>query len=313
MKKILIISTNAIGDTYLSMSAIPYLKNAFSQVEISFVVQRNSEFLFADGSVENIYSIEKNEKEILLSLLGRLRKIRYDFIFSFFPGIVNSFFLKFLKAENKGGYLNFIKKNEWFDKNQYATIVKAHKREKVLWKKETNFLYRIGNVLNSFDIADRSEVVKYKFDIEIKSEPCRNVVIHPFSRRVAKSLSVEQVRALVNYLQNRNMNCTIVGDEKLVELKEEFSEVEFLIKPSVSFLLEKIINCKLISVDSFPLHIADAYNTRFIGLFSNTFPKSVLQHFNKSINFNITDLSAVNPENIIDRINHFINFETESK
>ena len=305
MKKILIISTNAIGDTYLSMSAIPYLKNAFSQVEISFVVQRNSEFLFADGSVENIYSIEKNEKEIL-SLLGRLRKIRYDFIFSFFPGIVNSFFLKFLKAENKGGYLNFIKKNEWFDKNQYATIVKARKREKVLWKKETNFLYRIGNVLNSFDIADRSEVVKYKFDIEIKSEPCRNVVIHPFSRRVAKSLSVEQVRALVNYLQNRNMNCTIVGDEKLVELKEEFSEVEFLIKPSVTSLLEKIVGCKFITVDSFPLHVADAYNSDFFGLFSNTNPQAVLTNFEKAVRFNTESLNAVSSDELLSSVKNFL-------
>jgi len=305
MKKILIISTNAIGDTYLSMSAIPYLRKAFSQVEISFVVQRNSEFLFADGSVENIYSIEKNEKDIL-SLLARLRKIRYDFVFSFFPGIVNSFFLKFLKAENKGGYLNFIKKNEWFDKNQYATIVKARKREKVLWKKETNFLYRIGNVLNSFDIADRSEVVKYKFDIEIKSEPCRNVVIHPFSKRVAKSLSVEQVQAVVNYLQNRNMNCTIVGDEKLVELKKELSEVEFLIKPSVTSLLEKIVGCKFITVDAFPLHIADAYNSDFLGLFSNTNPQAVLMNFEKAVRFNTESLNAVPSDELLSSVKNFL-------
>ena len=130
MKKILVVPTNAIGDTYLSMSAIPYIQEEMVDAEIDFLVSPNSKFLFSDENVNNVFTINKSLFAII-KLGIQIKKKKYDYIFSFFPGIVNSFFFTIVKSKNKGGFVNYLRRTEWFDKDQTGIIIHGSQKNKI--------------------------------------------------------------------------------------------------------------------------------------------------------------------------------------
>ena len=304
MNKILIISTNAIGDTYLSMSAISSIKAKFPNVEIYFLVAQNSKFLFEYTEVKFVFTIHKQIWG-LITLVRKLRKNEFDFIFSFFSGRVNSFFLKFSKAKNRGGFLNFRKINHWANKILIGTILKGGKKDYINWQPDENFLFLIKRILQKFDFP-QSAVTKYVYDIGISGKYKHAVVFHPISKIKEKSLSKEQILSLVNFFNKNKEKVILLGDKKLNELfQNENIDAEFTIQPNIKQLID-LVHCKLfISVDSFPLHIADAYNTNFVGIFCNTLPEAVLTHHEKAIKFSTHDLSKICPEQILNKLKSF--------
>jgi ADP-heptose:LPS heptosyltransferase len=307
MTKVLIISTNAIGDTYLSMSAIPYLEKYHHNVEISFLITENSRFLFEYNNVQNILVIKKNISEIFKTLIN-INKKNIDYVFSFFPGIVNSFFLKFANAPNKGGYVNYIRRGQWHNKNQKGFIFYNNSRKNVCWLKNENYILRIGKILNQFRFSPK-KIEKYKFNINVKIKDNKRLLLHLFSSDSERSLSFEQVKSIINFFSKKHFDkITIVGDEKILFFRDKLpKKVDFIVRPSVKKLVELIVNSLFISVDSFPLHVADAYNSNFIGLFSNTNPQSVLLNSEKSILFNEEELPNVSRNDFEKKIIQYLN------
>ncbi len=307
MKKILIISTNAIGDTYLSMSVIPALKEKIKEVQIDFIIEEHSLFLFKNEKLGNIYLVNRNLNESF-GKLRNIRKIKYDYVFSFFPGVLNTFFFFGVRAKYKGGFPNIIRRTEWANRNQRGIVFDNRKIKFVNWSKDKNFLNRIIIILNNFNFG-LSNLQKYNLDGgEISGTVNNTIVLHPFSRYDNKSLSLKQIEAIIDFfIQNGDVNFIIVGDEKILKIdKMPGKKVEIKVKPPIDDLIN-LVHCKLfISVDSFPLHIADAYNTNFLGIFSTTEPRSVLINFNKAIVFNAKALSEIPAENIISKIEQYL-------
>ncbi len=305
MKKILIISTNAIGDTYISMSAIPVILSKYPDAEIFFLTNKGSEFLFEKTEVEDVFVTERQVGSLLKTLI-KIQKYNFDYVFSFFPGRVNSFFLKMVNSQRKGGYLNYRKINHWADKYLDATLLNKNWKEKVRWDPNENFLSLTNLILQKFDFRSGA-ISKYVYNIKISKKYDDTIVVHPISKIAEKSLSEEQILNLVKFLKNEKNKVILLGDNKLTELlRNKNNEVDLIIKPNIPQLID-LVHCKLfISVDSFPLHIADAYNTNFIGLFSFTKPQSVLTHNTKSIDFNISDLRKIETKRIIKNINEVI-------
>jgi len=90
--KYLIISTNAIGDTYLSASSIRVIKSNDKDAEIDFIISTKSQSILEFLSLDNIYTVRKNYFD-LLSTAFKVRKQKYDYVFSFFPDLlIRSFF-----------------------------------------------------------------------------------------------------------------------------------------------------------------------------------------------------------------------------
>lgn len=308
MKKILIISTNAIGDTYLSMSAIPILKEKIEKVQIDFIIEEHSLFLFNNEKLGHIYLVNRDFSEVLRKL-RIIRKIKYDYVFSFFPGVVNTFFFFGVRAKFKGGFPNIIRRTEWANRNQRGIVCYDRKIKIFKWRKEENYLDRIKIVLNNFNLK-LNKLQKYNLGYREISEIFRNtIILHPFSRYVDRSLSLKQIDAIIDYfIQNGDVNFIIIGDEKIQKINEmPKKKIEIKVKPPINELIN-LVHCKLfISVDSFPLHIADAYNTNFVGLFSNTNSRSVLINSEKAINFKNVAISEIPSEKIISELNSFLN------
>lgn len=308
MIKVLIISINAIGDTYLSLSALKPLKNKFNEIEFSFLINSQSEFLFENLEIKNILITEKNIHSILKTYF-QLKGIQFDYIFSFFPGVVNTFFYRILKSKNKGGFINYLRKSQWYDTDAKVTIKndKGNTSKKLLWKKNENYLRRVELILTEFKIGFE-KISKYKYNHIGSSKYSNAIVLHPFSRDVERSMSIEQLIYIANFILNEMyLPFYIIGNKKILELKKYLpSETNFFVKPSMLELVN-LVNAKLfISVDSFPLHIADAYNTHFVGLFSNTLSEAVLINSAKSIKFETTDLRRVETKKIIEQLTKYL-------
>jgi|GEM_PF-2495220 len=301
--KVLIISTNAIGDTYLSLSAISYLNLLEKDVTVDVLTTPNSLFLLNSSQINKVI-LEKRTIFSVFRTLKIIRRQKYDYSFSFFPGIVNSLFLMLSKSYNKGGYLNLFKQNEWFDKNQRGFIKSKNRIKIINWSKDSNFIFRIKSVIDPLFNLNYS-LLKYSFPGIPDYKEGDFIVLHPFSKREFKSLSKLQVSSIISYFKkNFPYPIYIIGDNKINVIENE--DVSIIPYPEIEQLV-KLVNCKLfISVDSFPIHLADAYNTKFIGLFSATTVESVLINNKKGIQFDSFALQSITSAELIESISEKI-------
>ncbi|MEJ2617318.1 MAG: hypothetical protein P8Z35_20370, partial [Ignavibacteriaceae bacterium] len=154
MGKVLIISSNALGDTYLSASSLETLKSFDPSMEIHFIAQKDSNFLLQNLPVDKIFSLNDKTVSDIFYLIKRIRRNKYDIVFDFFPGIVNTIFFYFSKSRIKAGYPNFIKRNQWFNVSQRA-IIKGTSSQRFVWQPHMNYLLRISKLLELTGIANK--------------------------------------------------------------------------------------------------------------------------------------------------------------
>jgi ADP-heptose:LPS heptosyltransferase len=312
MNKILIISTNAIGDTYLSFSAIAQIKNHFINCIIDFVVDESSYKLFNSLSgVNHFYVIKKNIKSIA-QIISEIRSDRYNLTLNFFPGRINSIVNYFSGGKEKAGYLNFKKNLQWHTKSDRVTI-NGRKTEKYLWHPTDNYLDRIEYVLCSIGISIKvvEKIKPIKQSLSPK-KASNKIVIHPFSKHPEKSLSNKMINHLFNYFLDKNYNIEVICsssdyNNNFLNLLSHPNLLVSADKP-LEYIVEQICSAKMfIAVDSFPLHIADAYNTTYLGIFGPTNCNSVLTNPEKGIQFNKSSIQDLDFETLFPHIENRLN------
>lgn len=303
--KYLIISTNAMGDTYLSASAINVIKVDDKDAEIDFISTFKCKPILDVLNLNNIYIVEKKFFSLLKTIF-LVRKIKYDYVFNFFPGLVNTFLFMLAKSKKRSGYINLIRRKDWYSRKQ-KLVAKGTKQKKLIWLPNDNYLDRVKLALSVFfNSSALSAFQKKIMEISISnSKFSDSIIIHPFSRSKERSLNYPVVKELVSYFQKLNSVYVIGEKQDFLEMNEAsipaFADLKFL------ELVEVILSCKLfIAVDSFPIHIADAHNSNFIGIFGPTNPKAVLVNHEKAINFRVTSLDTVSYESLFNGIEHFL-------
>lgn len=307
MKKILIISTNAIGDAYLSMSAIELLENEYGNVDFTFVFPKSAREL--NISKDTNYKILYASKSIanFVLIIAKLFYHKYDFTFSFFPGRYNTFLLKLCRSKNKGGYFNYKKIERWDNQILIPTIYRQGEFEAAAkWSYSKNYLELIGNILRCFV----PEVTVKKCKPFISDKVIYNsdtIIIHGISRNSDRSFTIAQFNTIVKFLDELSIkNIYILGSKKDNErIKENlnYSNVSYLSDLSLEKLVMQLSTSFLIATDSFPLHIADAYNTNFIGLFTSTKPDAVLTNVKKSIILKKDSFSEISVQEFEEELN----------
>lgn len=293
LKKILLISTNALGDTYLTCSAFKPVKNYFKKVRIDIVSTENARFILEEIGFDNLYLLKKKSFAEMHSLVSKIRKIKYDIVFNFFPGQMNSSFFKLSNAEEKIGFTNFIKKKSWHNDEDLLKI-KSQPKSKITWKPEDNYLERISMSLKSAGIE--SEVNKHIFNFSNASTSDYDIVLHLFSSDGNRKINSDSIKKIIFELcDNQNKRVCLIGSEKEISEMKGLNGVKNLqieINPEIKILTGLLLNAKLfIGVDSFPIHIADAYNIRTLGIFYYNNERSVFQNMDNKYIFRVTDNS----------------------
>jgi ADP-heptose:LPS heptosyltransferase len=151
------------------------------------------------------------------------------------------------------------------------------------------------------------KIKKYKPSVVKKISAIDNsVLIHGISRTEDRSLTNLQFKLIVTFLIEHGIkNINILGAKKENEkIKKNLNNtrVSFLSDLSLQELVLELNDSIFIGVDSFPLHVADAYNANFIGLFTCTKPEAVLTNINKSIKFKKKSFSEVSPQEFVEKL-----------
>jgi len=306
--KILIISTNAIGDTYLSAAAIAPLRAQFgSQCEIHLLALTNTSMLVDALDVDMVWRLPSKSLKNILECYFKLIRIRYDHVFSFFPGRVNTFFLMMTRARVRIGFPNVAKVVEWHKLSQ-KVYCSLKNNENFVWRDGMTYLERIGLCFaaGSIHYAGLSKPV-LRTPAGCTPPFPSFTMVHFTSRKKLKTLNFNAQCNLLSFLCSQTDDPLVVlgwqGETAL--LRQHFHSnirITFLEDASLPTLVRYIVSARLfIAVDSFPLHVADAYGINYIGIFGPTHPQA-FQSCLKSVVCSCEDLSLIDGQDIIDGI-----------
>ncbi len=309
--KLLLISTNAIGDTYLSAAAIAPLREHFgAQCEIHLLALTNTAnaTMLADAlDVDRVWRLPSKSLKNILKCYFELIRIRYDYVFSFFPGRVNTFFLMMTRSNLRTGFPNIAKVVEWYRLPQkgYCSL---KTKGNFVWRHDMTYLERVGLCLTAVGIHYAGLSKPLLPTTERGTSPFPSfTMVHFTSTRKDRALNFNTQCTLLSFLCARANDPLVVlgwqGETRL--LKERFqsnTRVTFLENASLPELLHYIFSARLfIAVDSFPLHLADAHGTNYIGIFGPTHPEA-FQSCSKSVAFSCEDLSIIDGQKIINAL-----------
>lgn len=300
LKKILLISTNALGDTYLTCAAFKPLKDFFKKVRIDIVSTENARFILEEIGFDNLYLLKKKSFPDMHSLVSKIRKTKYDIVFNFFPGQMNTSIFKLSNAEEKIGFTNFIKKKSWHNDEDLLKI-KSQPKSKIIWKHTDNYLDRISLPLNAAGIE--TKVCKHVFNFSNAGTWNYDIVLHLFSSDANRKISSDSIKKIIfEFCEKQNKKICLIGDEKEISGMKELNGVKNLhieVNPDIKKLAGLILNTKLfIGVDSFPIHIADAYDIKTLGIFYYNNERSVFQNMDNKYIFRISD-NSLNIEELL--------------
>lgn len=281
------------------MSVLSLLSKEYPNKRIILLCAPSSKCL--ENSFRNISFVYFSWKNFFLILSRMLKK--HQLVLSFFPGRMNSILFRLSRSEEKFGYPSLKKIFDWHLGSQFA-LVKPNKNKRFIWEPDQNYLNRISlftherfnqNIKTKVSLFDDKEIVLNN----------KTIIICPFSKDSRRMLSELQVLKLSTYYNMYNI-IIIMGNEKEIE---SYDKAKFLQKNlSFNYFYDLTVTTKLfmsnllLVVDSFPIHLADAHNTKFIGLFSNTNPNSVLVNSETSIKFDTITLSDVPTDILIEKI-----------
>lgn len=305
--RILIISLNALGDTYLSCSALSILRDHFRKPIIDFVVNKKSEFFIEQFNLNKIFYLKHKSIKEIIRTYYLLRKGKYDIAFSFFPGRVNTFFLIGSNAKIKSGFINLRRIDEWHDKAQTIYLKgRDVPFRKQIWKPKMNYLERIKICLISVGVVVK-DLYKPRFsnpDLTLNNFNS-DVVIHFTSSRFYRNLKSQEFQNLVYHLSTKmNLRVNLLGSKKdfiRFDKIRDSKNVQFVSDPKIDILIATLLKTKVfIGVDSFPIHLADAYNIKTIGIFGGTRPESVFQSMENKFIVQKRVVSDISCKNILD-------------
>ncbi|MBS1492641.1 MAG: glycosyltransferase family 9 protein [Bacteroidetes bacterium] len=291
MKKVLLISTNALGDTYLTCAAFNSIKNHFEKVSIDIVSTESAKFILSEVGFDHLFLLKKKSFSEMHNMITQVRKTKYDFVFNFFPGQMNSSIFKLSNAVEKIGFTNFIRKKSWHNDDD-ALIIKSQPKEKRVWHPSDNYLHRISMSLKAAGID--GEVKKHVFNFDNIKENKYDVALHLFSFDENRKISNDSILEIVKELcVKQNQNVFLFGSEKeIIGLKElkNIKNLKLEVSPDIKKLVNNIKKSKLfVGVDSFPLHIADAHNIKTLGIFYYPNENSVFQNMENKYIFRVND------------------------
>lgn len=292
MKRCLIISTNALGDTYLSLSALPALKDMDTDLLCPAAFYAYAEYF----NLNRIFLLQSKKVKDVIELGMDIMDIKYDYVFSFFPGRVNTFFFNLAKSEIKSGYINCTDIPEWHNKPSKLSI-RGKKKCNFIWQPENNFLDRIFYALYYAGIKP-DYLIKLPLPYFQPAIINKKFIICNFSSRSEiKSLNKNSIDKILNELNKAyNGEVYLLSDKQDKDSIINYSDTESVLNHIIS-------SEAFIGVDSFPLHLADAYNKKIIGLFSDTNPASVFQNSNDKVVLKEPDLNNISPQEIIKSLN----------
>lgn len=289
--KILLIKQTSLGDVLHMTPLLRALKKCYSECEIDVVTDKRALSILENNPYINklyVLDIYRYERDMFkspyyffsvasefFSHIKKVRKNKYDIVIDL-QGLERSvIFLYFAKSKKKyakGKWL-FVKSNYYKDVNAIHGLMSF-----------LDFLgcSSDGTHLDFFLPSDIENKFNKKLSDSNVSIAKEYIVVSPFSRWITKDLPIEKTKEIISFIRKKsNMQIIISAtndykDDVESILKGSDNVVSLAGTLDIETLAYLIKNAYgMIAVDSFPMHIASAYNTPLIALFGATSEKRV--------------------------------------
>ncbi len=308
--RILIISTNAIGDTYMSLSALEPLKNHFGgDCNVDVITNQHCKILCQSVGVDNIYILKNKSLKSILTALHQCRQNYYSYVFSFFPGRINSSFLFLTATKYRIGFWNIRSNDKWWENTTESGFSNVNQKRIFYWNSSQSFYDRIKICLSFADIKN-IQIQKPHFNFLSTNLQNKNkyILLHGQSSQQFRSFSPQTIDLLSDYFL-KELNCEVRiifwGDKKDLfgSVYDNLLKYTLLNNISLEEMVNQIINAKLfVAIESFPLHIADAYDSNFVGVYGPTNPNLSMHHPQKSIRLMTSNIYNFDSDEILNEI-----------
>ncbi len=255
MKKILVVAPQYVGDTILVIPFLRELRKNFSESTIDVVTKNAGKLVLSECPfIDNIYSKEDLQPNF------------YDKAYVLKRSLSAGLLVKKLKIKDTigfgGQFREFILKK--------CIKYKPHEKHE---------LEHFSDVL----IADGIEVTDETLEYWTKDEDVQNVqkyfeegkkkaLIVTQSSTYVKNWTVEGFQDVINFLNDNNFECFIVGTEKEKSYNEQFKNVKNLCGELNFNEISALINQMdlIFGIDSGFCHMGTAFNKKVVALFGST-------------------------------------------
>lgn len=274
---ILFVSANAMGDTYLSCSAIEPLKKIYPESRFGLITLKDCGAFTDYLGINEVYFIQKRGAAELFRVRNFIAARAYDFVFSFFPGRMNSLLVMQANAENRYFYRSLSRIEDWYRSEQY--VYDNSGLTEIAWNPGMNYLDRVKIIIDLASGAD-SIIRKPVFSFPVSNSGSNSevVIINFDSREESRRMEKKFVLELSEYISRTYDKKVFVIDFNK-KFGNKSSSLCFPENYDFAYIMNLIVSSALfISVDSFLLHPADAYGANFLGIFGPTNPGSVLSY-----------------------------------
>lgn|GEM_PF-4601853 len=304
---ILLISANAMGDTYLTCSAIETLKNLYPESRFGLITLKECGAFTDYLELSNVYFIQKRGAAELFRVRNYLSARSYDFVFSFFPGRMNSLLVMQAKAESRYFYRSLSRVEDWYRSEQY--VYDNSGKTETVWNPGMNYLDRIKIIVElAAGVAAKVRKPLFSFPVSKQDGNRDEVIINFDSREESRRIEKKFVLELSEYI-SRTFGKKVV----IIDFNRKFGNktggLNFPENYDFSNIMNLIVSSALfISVDSFLLHPADAYGARLLGIFGPTNPRSVLS-YGKRDYVKVSSLKSLSLEDVAGKIREQLDTE----
>ena len=287
-KKILLVRTDRLGDTILTLPVVNKLKKSFPNSQISFLCQK-----YTHKIVKKCYGLDKviiyDNKKYHRGLLGTFRFIKelksfnFDTVIIFHPKVKLFFIFWVLGISIRIG--TFYRWYSFF----LTDRVKEHRKDCLQHEVyyNLNLLYPLKNISKTKPLIQFKENLSQEVIWERKKKfiglTKKYIIIHPGSGKSAPNLNINQYRDISNFiLEKINLQILFTGTKNETELINKITNrlptkkvrsLAGLI--DIEQLFEAIKGADLlISSSTGPIHLADALNTPLLGFYCPLTPHS---------------------------------------
>lgn len=255
MKKILVVAPQYVGDTILVIPFLRELRKNFSESTIDVVTKNAGKLVLSECPyIDNIYSKED------------LKPNFYDKAYVLKRSLSAGLLVKKLKIKDTigfgGQFREFILKK--------CVKYKPHEKHE---------LEHFSDVL----IADGINIADETLEYWTKDEDVQNVqkyftenkkkaLIVTQSSTYVKNWTVDGFQDVINFLNDNNFECFIVGTEKEKDFNEQFKNVKNLCGDLKFSEISALISQMdlVFGIDSGFCHMGTAFNKKVVALFGST-------------------------------------------
>lgn len=273
-RKILIVRTDRIGDTMLTLPMVALIKNYYPNAEVSFLVNVYTYPLLQNYPLLNKVLKTDDSGKIDSHIFQQIESERFDTTIIVFPrfNIAKSLFRSNIK--------NLIGTSTKWYSFLFNNKVQLHRKKSGLHETDLNFklleplginvpdkIINYPNLIITAEMKDKINSLLKNYNIE------KFIVVHPGSGGSSLDLPLDKYKDLIKLLvKNNSTKVLITGSEKEKEMGNYLSDSKDIIDFTGKFNLSEFsallsLSKIVISNSTGPLHIAAALGIFVVGFY----------------------------------------------